>query len=74
MTYLNIIKIVPKQCLCGALMARNNNFYNREQLPEEIRVKNDTFDNEIPFNDGLGYNQAPESESTRVTLKIRLKI
>ena len=55
-------------------MARNNNFYNREQLPEEIRVKNDTFDNEIPFNDGLGYNQAPESESTRVTLKIRLKI
>ena len=57
-------------------MARNNNFYmcdNREQLPEEIRVKNDTFDNEIPFNDGLGYNQAPESESTRFALKIRLK-
>ena len=58
-------------------MARNNNFYmcdNREQLPEEIRVKNDTFDNDNTFNDGLGYNQAPGSESTRVTLKIRLKI
>ena len=61
----------------GLLNGQNNNFYignDREQLPEEIRVKNDTFDNEIPFNDGLGYNQAPESESTRVTLKIRLKI
>ena len=58
-------------------MARNNNFYmcdNREQLPEEIRVKNDTFDNDNTFNGGLGYNQAPGSESTRVTLKIRLKI
>ena len=58
-------------------MARNNNFYmcdNREQLPEEIRVKNDTFDNDSTFNGGLGYNQAPGSESTRVTLKIRLKI
>ena len=53
-------------------MARNNNFYMCDN--REIRVKNDTFDNEIPFNDGLGYNQAPESESTRVTLKIRLKI
>ena len=47
---------------------------NREQLPEEIRVKNDTFDNDNTFNGGLGYNQAPGSESTRVTLKIRLKI
>ena len=49
-------------------MARNNNFYNREQLPEEIGVKNDIFDNVIPFDDGLGYNQAPGSESTRFTL------
>ena len=54
-------------------MARNNNFYNREQLPEEIGVQNDIFDNENTFDDGLGYNQAPESKSTRFALKIRLK-
>ena len=42
---------------------------NRERLPEEIGVKNDIFDNDNTFNGGLGYNQAPGSESTRVTLK-----
>ena len=39
----------------------------------KFESKNDIFDNENTFDDGLGYNQAPESESTRFALKIRLK-
>ena len=39
----------------------------------KLESKNDIFDMENTFDDGLGYNQAPEPESTRLTLKIRLK-
>ena len=39
----------------------------------KLESKNDILDNENTFDDGLGYNQAPEPESTRFTLKIRMK-